>query len=612
MLSYLIYHNVIKEKILFGKQRHRFFPFLFLFIILGFVSFSLASATVLYKWTDKKGQVHITDYPPPADEEAEEESIEELTEEKRTVPQSAPQKEEFKNTPSQQPETPSVQEEIERILKKEFEQLQKKKSDQKPEAVPQRRLPSMPKQQPAIPPQTKIPSATGLMFLMMGTGMMIFLVALALLMYFYFSLTSYMICKKLGISYAWLVWVPVPVANFIPIVKASGKPLWWILILFAPSFLGLLGANAIVGVLSLVMGLAAIVLVVIIWMGITENLGLNKWAGLLILVPVVQLVFVGYLAYKSESAEKQIDTKKPTLIAAAVFIIIVIAISALFYLTVPPLLRESFRAPQMTFRAPSSTSAPIKRPPSEDQTYRPEKVVSLTESEYTKLLNSKRVSFPSGAQVSIGPAAIKMDQFWSSKNSPHLWLKVKMLSIPNLTIASRPVKLVINHIWDKNGKDLYNGNNQFEKEFFHNLNLIKSPDGITAIRDVYLKPGATQESIKTVEGKLIIKLPIQIKSLSFNTTDKDKEQAYKGVRVRLREIGPDYVVISYQGPPEHFLSMIGYNAKGEALKKAGSSRMRLGSGTIEIRQQFSGRVRRVDVIVASKIQEVEYTFSISK
>ncbi len=106
-------------------------------------------------------------------------------------------------------------------------------------------------------------------------GFMIFFYVLGLAFYLFFAFCIYKIAKKLDVPAAWLAWIPI--AQIWPVVGSAGKPWWWILLLFIP----------IVG------GLIAIYL----WMCIAENLGKNKWLGLLMLLPFVNMIFLGYLAF---------------------------------------------------------------------------------------------------------------------------------------------------------------------------------------------------------------------------------------------------------------------------------------------------------------------------
>ncbi len=58
---------------------------------------------------------------------------------------------------------------------------------------------------------------------------------------------------------------------------SADKPAWWILLLLVP--------------------LVNIVDGVYLWMCITENLGRNKWLGLLVLVSLVGFIYPAWLAF---------------------------------------------------------------------------------------------------------------------------------------------------------------------------------------------------------------------------------------------------------------------------------------------------------------------------
>ncbi|HDZ62621.1 MAG TPA: tetratricopeptide repeat protein [Nitrospirae bacterium] len=106
-------------------------------------------------------------------------------------------------------------------------------------------------------------------------GFMIFFYVLALALYLFIALCYYKIATKLNVPAAWLAWIPI--AQIWPVVGSAGKPWWWILLLFIPL------VGAFIGIY--------------LWMCIAENLGKNKWMGLIILVPIINLAFLGYLAF---------------------------------------------------------------------------------------------------------------------------------------------------------------------------------------------------------------------------------------------------------------------------------------------------------------------------
>lgn len=153
-------------------------------------------------------------------------------------------------------------------------------------AAPQKVEPSKSVQPPAgMPPAPIMPQkgtpgvAPGLLIgLMAGFGIIMLVIVLAV--YIFCSLCLFRIAKKLNVSAPWTAWIPL--VNLWTVVTAAGKPWWWILLMFIPI------AGPFIGVY--------------LWMCITENLGRNKWLGLLLLVPIAGFVWMGILAFsKSET-----------------------------------------------------------------------------------------------------------------------------------------------------------------------------------------------------------------------------------------------------------------------------------------------------------------------
>ncbi len=105
------------------------------------------------------------------------------------------------------------------------------------------------------------------------------------LMYLLFSLSIFKIAKKLNVDKPFLAWIPI--AQALPFTWAAGKPtLWGIILIITSLFLGPVG---------MIIGLY-------FWMCISENLGKNKFLGLLMLVPLVNIAFMLYLAFSKGEA----------------------------------------------------------------------------------------------------------------------------------------------------------------------------------------------------------------------------------------------------------------------------------------------------------------------
>jgi hypothetical protein len=139
--------------------------------------------------------------------------------------------------------------------------------------------PSAPGMKP-LPMPEKVPgdAAPMLVGIMAAFGVFFFVMVIGL--YIYAGLCLFLIAKKLDVPAPWTAWIPL--VNLWTLVACAGKPAWWLVLCFIPL------VNAFV--------------FIYLYMCITENLGKDKWLGLLMLVPVVNLIFLGWLAFsKSES-----------------------------------------------------------------------------------------------------------------------------------------------------------------------------------------------------------------------------------------------------------------------------------------------------------------------
>ena len=243
---------------------------LFMLLVAMLLVVYARPALSIYKWVDDQGLLHITDNPPPSKAPEPAEAPEPakaapvlpatppaLPTPTAAQPISAPQTVTTKTSPAAAT-TPSVTAAV----------VAAPAASTAPAASPVR--PSMPRQQAPLP-------AAGVMAL--AGGFMLIAVVIGLGLYIYYSLSMYLIAKRLNVTEAWMSWVPI--LNLWPLLSSAGKPCWWVILLLIP--------------------FVNIFIIVYLWMCICENLGRNKWLGLLTLVPVVNLILPGVLAFsKSE------------------------------------------------------------------------------------------------------------------------------------------------------------------------------------------------------------------------------------------------------------------------------------------------------------------------
>jgi len=268
------------------------------FIVTAALLLSVApSASAFYKWVDEKGELHITDTPPPTGKSRDEAGTPRTPE--APPPASSPDKG-LVLTPAAPPTVksapvqsrPSTSATGTPAARQTAAVPGTMPSGTSPQAVPAPAPAAPAPAAPPIPPVTEapvgnvpppappvnMPPANVLAAVVAGFLTVILFVVAGL--YVYFSLCMYLIAKKLNVAEAWAAWIPI--LQVWPFLSSAGKPCWWVLLLFIPF------VNAFVGVY--------------LWMCITENLGRNKWLGLLMLLPIVNFVLMGVLAFSKEDA----------------------------------------------------------------------------------------------------------------------------------------------------------------------------------------------------------------------------------------------------------------------------------------------------------------------
>ncbi|MHB9112658.1 MAG: DUF5684 domain-containing protein [Thermoleophilia bacterium] len=110
----------------------------------------------------------------------------------------------------------------------------------------------------------------------LSAGPFIALLLFTAAVYVYYSFSLMTIAHKTDTESAWMAWVPI--FNIYLMCRIADKPGWWLLVIMFVPFVNL-------------------VLTIILWMRIAEVRGFPNWWGLLMLVPVVNFIVPGYLAF---------------------------------------------------------------------------------------------------------------------------------------------------------------------------------------------------------------------------------------------------------------------------------------------------------------------------
>ncbi len=111
--------------------------------------------------------------------------------------------------------------------------------------------------------------------LAMSGAVIFFSLIISIPFYIYGAWSQMVISNKLNVPNSWMAWIPF--LNLYNFAKCAGMSGWTLLLMFIP-FVG-------------------IIYVIIAYMNIAERRGFEKLLGLLVLVPIAQIVLPGYLAW---------------------------------------------------------------------------------------------------------------------------------------------------------------------------------------------------------------------------------------------------------------------------------------------------------------------------
>jgi hypothetical protein len=229
---------------------------LFLIALSVLFLFSAQSSAAYYKWLDEKGKVWITDYPNPKYDS------------KKAAAAKSPYRDEKQELPISFTEN----------------QVEKKRESSPGFIIPE----DIRKRIAAVARNANMPEISDSMIGIVAG----FALAGVSIFYLYFCMCLFFIARKLALPNAWYAWVPV--MNLYIFVTAAGKPGWWMVIIVVLLVL------MMIPVVGIVFGLVITVLFTYLWMCITQNIGKNRWLGILMLVPVVMIVFPAFLAFSKD------------------------------------------------------------------------------------------------------------------------------------------------------------------------------------------------------------------------------------------------------------------------------------------------------------------------
>ncbi|MEM2956036.1 MAG: hypothetical protein QW041_00450 [Candidatus Pacearchaeota archaeon] len=117
----------------------------------------------------------------------------------------------------------------------------------------------------------------------MGLTIMILAAIVVIAIYVYTSLALMTIAKKTKTENAWLAWIPV--VNIWLIIQIAEQP-WWQIFAILLYFIPVIGGIVFLAVMAF-------------WFWkISERRSMPGWLGILMIIPIVNLIVLGILAWK--------------------------------------------------------------------------------------------------------------------------------------------------------------------------------------------------------------------------------------------------------------------------------------------------------------------------
>jgi hypothetical protein len=501
-------------------------------LILSFSLITDVNSKTLYKWTDINGKIHITDTPPLPGEAVKLDKIEyeETKEEERQhVAEGS---------------CASYSRDLLSII--DIYRHDKSAQSRYLKDVAISRYFSLSLSDIIGPEFSMLENTFGLL----GPSIVVTFLSFVILLHLFFSFCFYRIIFRTGVTNAKLVWIPV--INIFPLIQASGKPIWWGMLLIIP-LAGIFPpfvVNGFVQSIFVIVFFAGAILFTLVWMSICNRIGLNKWAGSLILVPFIQLMLPAYLAFSKHSHPD-----------------------------------------------------------------RSKHIKSVSKEHYIHLLASSNIGFEIGSiSTSRGPVAIKLERFIKGKDYPHLKLRVRLVHLPNFILEAKLFgKLAIKAVLNTKGDNLHYKEHYLEKKTDNKLEFkenLRPFFHFETLRDVWLLKGVSIKDIKIIKGEFFLRLPLNIQSFDFNINDREREEFTNTSVVKLKEMSNNHVSLQLKGSIRNYITTLSYTSRGRPLLSEGRSCDQLDHNNYVIKEDIKGRVSRIKVFIADGFLEERYPFQL--
>lgn len=234
-------------------------------------------------------------------------------------------------------------------------------------------------------------------------------------------------------------------------------------------------------------------------------------------------------------------------------------------------------APVVTLEATSTESAPSdsvapSSPLSPAEIARREPL-PISRDQYTAALNQPAAHYL-GSTVSNSYQGLEIH--WEKYDAffPYIVLSLSLPEIPGrerlLSEGSfdRSAYLTVARVLDRAGKNIYDAKNSFEEAPFDGINLqpiAELPGYLEGSREIHVLKGVKEADIRSVEGQVILDLPVNVRPLEFAPSELGKEKKTAGAAVSLTAVEGTTYTFDYLGKGGNFVKWMGYDAAGQPV-----------------------------------------------
>lgn len=256
----------------------------------------------------------------------------------------------------------------------------------------------------------------------------------------------------------------------------------------------------------------------------------------------------------------------------------------------------------------------------------PAQFMALASAELPAFSSTRHFNEAFIAQSSTGPFGIGVRTVEQTDQGIEINLDVNAFNLPNLGKESDSVMLRITDVVDHQDQSLLAaaGGCGGGVKSPSNINLVYQGNamengqpisftGLQGAKKIILPLGVGLASVGAVKGVISHQLPVDVERVNLNSPFAGKTLDVQGVQIRFLSAGPSRLYFQVSGNTDALLQVNALNDDGKQLAAINAMRGNNfydAGKTISI--DYQGKIAAAEIIVASKLEQKNYEFSIAR